>query len=54
MNIDAPRRTALLEEQMDVGARRKDLGMVSTGMEVLSSEGKVAAKSSEIGIHAET
>jgi hypothetical protein len=48
MNIDAPRRTTLLEEQMDVGARRNALGMVSTGMEVVLSEGKVAANLTEM------
>ena len=48
MNIDTPRRINLLEEQMDVGARRKALGILSTEMEVVLLEGKVAASLTEM------
>jgi len=48
INIDAQGRIHLLEEQMDVGARLKPLGMVSTAMGVVPLVGKVAASLTEI------
>jgi uncharacterized protein YhdP len=48
INIDAQGRINLLEEQMDVGARLKPLGMVSTAMGVVPLVGKVAASLTEI------
>jgi len=48
MNIDAQGRIHLLEEQMDVGARLKALGMVSTAMGAVPVVGKVAANFTEI------
>ncbi|RPJ22832.1 MAG: AsmA family protein, partial [Desulfobacteraceae bacterium] len=48
IDIDAQGRINLLEEQMDVGARLKPLGMVSTAMGVVPLVGKVAASFTEI------
>jgi len=48
INIDAQGRIHLLEEQMDVGARLKALGMVSTAMGAVPVVGKVAASFTEI------
>ena len=48
MNIDAQGRINLLEKQMDVGARLKPLGTVSTAMGAVPLVGKVAASLTEI------
>jgi len=48
ISIDARGRINLLEEQMDVGARLKPLGMVSTAMGGVPLVGKVAASFTEI------
>jgi uncharacterized protein YhdP len=48
MNISAQGRVNLLEGQMDVGARLKPLGVVSTAMGVVPLVGKVAASLTEI------
>jgi uncharacterized protein YhdP len=48
MNIDAKGRINLLEEHMDVGARLKPLGAVSTVAGAVPVVGKVAASLTEI------
>jgi hypothetical protein len=48
MDISAQGRVNLLEGQMDVGARLKPLGMVSTAIGIVPLVGKVAASFAEI------